>query len=138
VTTPLWCLLGFAMWTLAVVVVGIGTPRVSMVLAGKARPNEFRADVPHGSDLYRRTMRAHANCVENLPIFGAIVLTAAVAGADTLRMDRLAVAVLLARIAQTITHVSSGRSLVVNVRFGFFLVQIASFVAMVVEIGRRT
>jgi hypothetical protein len=44
-----WALLGFATWTLLLVILGIGLPRVSAVLFKKARANSFRADVPHGS-----------------------------------------------------------------------------------------
>lgn len=127
---PLLALLGFAAWTLLIVIVGVGGPRVSAVLAGKAKANAFPADQPHGSERYRRTMRAHANCVENLPIFGAVVLTAAVAGVASPLIDLLAMVYLGARVLQTLAHVSSGRPLVVNVRFAFFLAQVVCVVWM--------
>ena len=133
-TTPLLCLLAFALWTLSVVSIGIGYPRVSMVLKGQARPNAFPADQPHGDERYRRTMRAHANCVENLPVFGAVVLTAAVAGVDDVFMDRLAMVYLIARLGQTVTHIASGRSRAVNVRFSFFVTQITCAIAMGVHV----
>jgi hypothetical protein len=60
-----WALLGFVVWTLVLLVAGIGVPRVSAVLSGRARPNSFNPAVPHGSDAYQRRMRAHLNCVEN-------------------------------------------------------------------------
>ena len=44
-------------------------PLDSPLLAGPGEHVEWPADVPHGSDRYRRTMRAHLNCVENLPLF---------------------------------------------------------------------
>ncbi|MBX3268618.1 MAG: MAPEG family protein [Sandaracinaceae bacterium] len=127
---PLICLLLFAAHTLLVVVVGIGTPRVSRVLSGAARPGDFPADTPHGGERYRRTMRAHANCVENLPVFASVVLTGAVAGASSGTLDVLAMVYLGARVCQTIAHVASGRGLVVNIRFTFFLVQIVCVVWM--------
>jgi hypothetical protein len=37
--------------------------------------------------------------------------------------DTLAQVYLLARLGQTVVHLSSGRSMVVNVRFAFFLTQ---------------
>ena len=135
-TVPLWCLLGFTAWTLAIAVFGVAAVRVSKVLTGQARPNEFPADQPHGSPLYRRTMRAHANCVENLPVFAAVVLTAAVTGVDTPLLDALAVLYLGARVGQTVAHVSSGRNLVINVRFGFFVVQLVAVTAMGVLVAR--
>src|SRR5688500_4234378 len=76
VTPSLYSLLGFVVWTLLVVMGGIGLPRISAVLARRAPPKSFVEDVPHGSERYRRTMRAHANCVENLPVFAALVLMA--------------------------------------------------------------
>lgn len=123
-TVGLYCLLGFAAWTLLLVVVGIGRVRVTKVLVGEARANEFPADVPHGSDRYRRVMRAHANCVENLPVFGAVVLTAAFTGRHGGLFDTLPVVYLLARIAQSLTHIASGSVMAVNVRFTFFTVQL--------------
>jgi len=128
----LYSLLGFVVWTLLVVVVGIGGPRVSAVLAHRAAPKSFTPDVPHGSERYRRTMRAHANCVENLPIFAALVLLARVTSLESAVFEALAVAVLPARVAQTAVHVASGSNLAVLVRFWFFSVQLVCFAAMAV------
>ncbi|MGE0790943.1 MAG: MAPEG family protein [Sandaracinaceae bacterium] len=128
---PLLCLLGFVAWTVLVVVFGLGVTRVGAVLRGEAKPNAFPADVPHGTDRYRRTMRAHANCVENLPLFAAVVLTAAVTDVTSSTLDILAMVYLGARIAQTIAHIASGSSLVVNIRFSFFAVQLLALAAMI-------
>lgn len=123
-TTPLACLLGFAVWTVLLVLIGIGPYRVGNVLLGKARPGSFPAAVPHGPDWYQRLMRAHANCVENLPVFATVVLVAAVTGFHHPTFDTLAQVVLGARICQSIAHISSGRGRVINIRFGFFLTQL--------------
>lgn len=128
--TPLICLVFFALWTVGLVLLVLGPIRISKVLRGHAKPNEFPADVPHGDAFYRRVMRAHANCVENLPVFGAVVLTAAVAGYGSSLFSALAVAYVAARVGQTIAHLSSGRSLVINVRFAFFLTQVGCVVTM--------
>jgi uncharacterized MAPEG superfamily protein len=80
-------------------------------------------------------VRAHANCVENLPVFGAVVLTASVAGADSPTIDALAVLVMAARIAQTCVHVLfEVRDATVAVRFSFYLVQVAAMLWMAVRI----
>jgi len=121
-TVPLYCLLGYVAWTLIVVVCGIGGTRVGLILKGKAGPTSFPADTPHGSERYRRLMRAHANCVENLPLFAAVVLVAAVAGVTSGTIDALACVVLAARVGQTLAAI--------NVRFAFFLAQIISIVAI--------
>lgn len=135
VNTSLLALLGFALWTIGIVAVGVGPTRVLQVLAGKARPNDFKADVPHGTDTYRRVMRAHANCVENLPVFATLVLIAAVAGVRSPVLDTLSVVVLAARVGQTTAHISSGRNVAVNIRFGFFLVQLGCMAGMAAVVG---
>jgi uncharacterized MAPEG superfamily protein len=126
----LYSLLGFVVWTLLVVLVGIGFPRISAVLARRAAPKSFVADVPHGDDRYRRTMRAHANCVENLPLFAALVLIARAISLESVTFEVLAVAVLPARVAQTALHVASGSNKAVLVRFFFFSAQFVCFAAM--------
>lgn len=129
-TTPLGALLFFALWTLGLVLVGIGPYRVGMVLTGRARPNAFPSGTPHGPEWYQRVNRAHANCVENLPVFGAVVGVGHAVGLTGGTFGTLAVAVCAARVGQSVAHVSSGRSLAVNVRFAFFLIQVGLMIAM--------
>ncbi|GDX78280.1 hypothetical protein LBMAG42_00910 [Deltaproteobacteria bacterium] len=136
-TVPLYCLLFFAMWTLLVVFFGIGVFRVGNVLLGRAKPNSFPADTPHGPDWYRRVARAHANCVENLGPFGAVVLVGHLVGLTDGSFANLALAYVAARVAQTIAHIASGRSLVINIRFTFFITQLVCLGAMVVMILRH-
>lgn len=128
-TTPLWCLMGFVAWTL-LLLLSIGGVRVVQILGGKARPSAFPAGVPHGGERYWRLNRAHMNCLENLPLFAAVVLIGAVIGADAPALDRLAQVYLLARVGQSVTHVSSGSDSAVQVRFGFFSVQLVCLIAM--------
>lgn len=134
-TTPLWVLLAFAMWTLAVLLVGIGVRRWSLIFAGKAQLTDFPADSPHGSPAYRRAVRAHANCVENLPVYGAIALAAFAAQVNTPLLDELAIAFLAARIGQTLTHtLFPETNTTVMLRFLFFLAQIVCMIWMTSEI----
>jgi uncharacterized MAPEG superfamily protein len=134
-TIPLWCLLGFVVWTLVLLTL-VGVARVSQVVAGNAKPTDFPAGVPHGGDAYWRLNRAHLNCVENLPIFGSLVLIATVGGIRTAAVDTLALVILGARVGQSLAHLSSGGAVAVNVRFAFFLAQLACYVLLVVAIGR--
>jgi uncharacterized MAPEG superfamily protein len=79
-------------------------------------------------------MRAHANCVENLPVFAALVLlgsSRAVPG-DTFQL--VAFAVLPARVLQTVAHISSGRNRAVLARFVFFCAQLVCFAILAVEL----
>ncbi len=77
-------------------------------------------------------MRAHANCVENLPVFGAIVFGLYVGNVASAFVNALAVAVLVARIMQSLVHVCFVQTnTVASVRFGFFFVQIVSFLWLI-------
>jgi uncharacterized MAPEG superfamily protein len=105
-TIPQWALLGFAVWTLLVLFGTVGVYRWSRILKGQVRISESQADLPQGSDGYQRAMSPHMNCVENLPVFAAIVLCATATGADSRRLDVLAGAILVARICQTTVHLA--------------------------------
>jgi hypothetical protein len=75
----------------------------------------------------------HANCVENLPVFGAIVFGLYVGNVGSALVNALAVAVLAARIMQSLVHVCFVQTDIVTVmRFGFFFVQIISFLWLTV------
>jgi uncharacterized membrane protein YecN with MAPEG domain len=130
-TVPQWVLLAFAAWTLALLVCTVGVSRWSKVLSGRAKLTDFPADTPHGSPAYRRMMRAHANCVENLPLYTAVVVAATAISADTPRLDLLALTLMGARVLQTLTHVSFTETTVtVALRFVFFFAQVVSLVWM--------
>jgi len=129
VSPSLTCLLLFVAWTVALLL-SVGALRVWRVQTGVARPGDFPAGVPHGGGRYWRLNRAHLNCVEFLPLFAAVVLTGAVLGVDNDWVDRLAVAIVAARVGQSLTHVASGGGHAVLVRFTFFTVQVLSLIAM--------
>ncbi|MCO4746992.1 MAG: MAPEG family protein [Proteobacteria bacterium] len=128
-TTPLLCLLGFALWTVLLVST-VATWRTVQVLRGEIPSNGFKSGQEHGSERYWRLNRAHANTAENLPIFGAIVLAGAVADVQEPSLATLALVVLVARFFQTGVHVSSGSAMAVNVRFTFFVTQLICMVLM--------
>jgi uncharacterized MAPEG superfamily protein len=132
-TVPFWSLFGFIAWTL-LLLLSIGMARVVQVLQGHKRPSEFLSGVPHGGDRYWRLNRAHLNCLENLPLFAAVVLTAGIIGVDSPTLDRLSVVYLVARVCQSVTHISSGSDAAVNVRFGFFGVQLVCLVWMMLQV----
>ena len=136
-TIALWVLLAFAGWTVLTLLAGVGAVRWTLILSGHRRLNEFPADVPHGSARYRRAVRAHANCVENLPVYGAVAVTAALAGVHGGALDTLPPIYMTARVAQTITHVACAEtSRAVGVRFAFFLVQLVCVIAMGIAVAR--
>ncbi len=121
-TATATALLGFTAWTLILVVL-LGGLRVSLVLGGEKEANGFS---PGGDDLTgfgRRLTRAHANCYENLPLAGAVLLYA-VATNQTAITDGLAMAFLGARLAQSVIHMISTSRMAVRIRLLFFLIQV--------------
>jgi uncharacterized MAPEG superfamily protein len=128
VTIPAWMLLGFATWTLLLLLLTIGVYRWLRVLTGRAGIAEFRADQVEGQDWYKRAMRAHANCIENLPVFGAIVFALHVANITSDLVNLLAIVILVARVLQSVVHVCFNQTnTLVSIRFTFFFIQFVCF-----------
>jgi uncharacterized MAPEG superfamily protein len=131
-TVPVWALLGFATWTVLLLLGTIGVYRWTRILTGAVPIRDFRADQVEGADWYRRAMRAHANCIENLPVFGAIVFALYVGNVASALVSALTVAILVARILQSLVHVCFVQTnAVASVRFAFFAVQITGFLWLV-------
>src|SRR5205814_9211633 len=86
---PELMLLGFAAWTLALLVTTVGAYRLSRVFRGRAGMGAFPADRVEGQDWYKRSMRAHANCVENLPVFAVLVYAVRASGIVAPAVDPL-------------------------------------------------
>ena len=130
---PLWMLLGFAMWTAGVLVFAIGTYRFSRIFTGRAGMASFPADGREGAGWYQRAMRAHANCIENLPLFTAVVFALYAAGVASPAADALSATALGARVVQSLVHISTVQTdAVVTVRFTFFFIQLLCFVGIAV------
>jgi len=127
-TVPLVCLLALVVWTIALVAALTIARLRRLARGGSVR--DF--GVPDDRRLVWRLFRAHANCVENLPLFAAVVLVAAVAGRNGPLLNFLAVAYLSARVAQSLSHVAPGSGLRFNVRFGFFAAQLACLTAFII------
>lgn len=137
-TIPLWMLLGFATWTLLLLLATVGVYRWTRILTGRVAIRDFHGDRVEGDDWYRRSMRAHANCVENLPVFGAIVFALYASGVSGGLVNALATGILAARVVQSLIHVCLVQTnAVVSLRFSFFLIQILSFFALIILIVRH-
>ena len=127
-TLPVWMLLGFAAWTALLLLFTVGIYRWSRIFTGRVAIRNFPADAAGGEDWYRRATRAHANCIENLPVFGAIVFALQVGNVTGQLVDVLAVIILVARILQSLVHVCFVHSnSVASWRFAFFFVQFICF-----------
>lgn len=131
-TIPLWMLLGFATWTLLLLMATVGVYRWTRIILWNTPVASFRSDRLEGADWYQRGTRAHANCVENLPVFAAIVFVINTIGLRGSTVDALCVVVLVARICQSMTHLSHPQTdAFVAVRFSFFSVQLACFLTLI-------
>jgi uncharacterized MAPEG superfamily protein len=74
-TNTAFALIGFIAWTLALVVL-MEIIRTYLVLAGKIPANGFTPENDNLSPFMQRLARAHANCIEGLPVFGGLLAVA--------------------------------------------------------------
>jgi uncharacterized MAPEG superfamily protein len=129
-TIPIWVLLAFAGWTLLLLITNVGVYRWTGILTRRYQIGELQYYNLEGhKDWYKRSIRAHANCIENLPVYGAIVLALVATGLDAPILDTLAIILICARVVQSLIHVSFKQTnIATSFRFAFFLIQ---FVCMV-------
>lgn len=114
-------LAGFISWSL-LLLVWMEVMRAKLVLTGAVPANEFRPDNANLSPFMQRLARAHANCIEGLPIFGGLMLVAVVAEKSSIT-DPLAYLLFGARIVQSAIHLASVSASAVTLRFTAFAVQ---------------
>lgn len=126
-------LVGYAGWTL-LLALAIVMFRTVLTLKKERRANEFAPSGDDVSPFSGRLCRAHANCYENLPIFAALILLALVTGNAAIT-DPLARWVLVARVSQSLVHLSSTSEIAVSLRAGLFLVQLGVEAYWVVQLG---
>jgi uncharacterized MAPEG superfamily protein len=121
-TPTLLALTGFLAWTLLLLLL-MEAQRVRLVATKAVAPNGFVPDNANLSPFMQRLARAHANCVESLPLLGGLMLVAVVAGRSAVT-DPLAWVLLGARIVQSSAHLASLSVAAVNLRFAAFAVQL--------------
>ena len=120
-TPTLTAFTGFIAWSLFLLVL-MEAIRSKLVLTGAVPANGFRPDNSNLSPFMQRLARAHANCVEGLPLIGGLMLVAVLAGKSEVT-DPLAFTFLGARILQSVLHLSSLSPAAVTLRFTAFAVQ---------------
>lgn len=114
-------LTGFIAWALTLLVV-MESIRSKMVLCKEVAPNGFVPDNANLSPFMQRLARAHANCIEGIPLFGGLMVVAMATG-QTAVTDPLAYTFLAARIIQSSIHLASLSPVAVTLRFSAFAVQ---------------
>jgi uncharacterized MAPEG superfamily protein len=131
-SASLTALLGFAAWAVLLIFV-VFLYRTAVVFAGRKAANAWqRAERPPADEpaIITRIGHAHLNTVENLPIFAAIVAAAAAAGKLPVT-DTVALWVVYARIAQSVTHLIGTTHWLVVIRANFFAVQLLLYAYMI-------
>ena len=113
----------FISWALLLLVL-MEVLRSYLVVGGRVRSNEFNPENSNLSPFMQRLARAHANCLEGLPIFGGLLVVALLTGRTEVT-DPLAPWLLGARVVKSSIHLASLSVIAVNARFTAFAVQIA-------------
>lgn len=121
-STTALALTGFIAWTLLLLVL-MEAIRSKLVLTGAVAANGFSPDNAGLSPFMQRLARAHANCLEGLPIFGGLMLVALATGRAAIT-DPLAWALLAARVLQSCIHLASLSPTAVTLRFTAFAAQL--------------
>jgi hypothetical protein len=116
-------LVGLTLWTLILLIL-MEALRTRYVVTKAVAANQFRPDNANLSLFMQRLARAHANCVESVPIFGILLIAALLTNRAGIT-NVLAPWLLAARVIQSCVHLASLSVAAVNVRFVAFAVQIA-------------
>lgn len=124
-------LVWFTAWTLLLVVIVL-LYRTSLVFTGKSPANAWPRGSANSGDpgFVVRAGHAHQNCLETLPVFGAIVAAAYFMQKMPV-VDGLSVWVVYARLAQSVTHLIGVSHWLVMLRATFFTVQLLLFIYMI-------
>ena len=125
--TALLLLIG---WTM-LLALSYATYRIPQIfLAGKPASHWERTQPVDDPPVLVRAKGAHLNTLENIPLFAALVLVAAVTGQSPV-VDALAGYFLAARLAQSVAHILGTSLPLVMLRATFFLAQIGMMFYMV-------
>jgi uncharacterized MAPEG superfamily protein len=127
---PLLHLTLFAGWAILLLVL-IELVRSWLMSAHNYPVTGFPAGERHGPDAYWRLYRAQANCLEFLPIYGAVIVAMALSGNDIPPLFKLASFVIVcARPLQSLVHVLSTKAPAIRLRASLFLIQLAALTTM--------
>lgn len=128
--TAMTALLLFVVWTLVLMFAYVGY-RVALVLAGKKLANAWTRGQPNDDPPFvLRASHAHMNCVENLPVYAAIVLAAYALGKNPV-VDAVAVYFIGLRVAQSVVHLIGISPRLVFVRANLFTLQLLLYFYMI-------
>lgn len=113
----------YVVW-MQVLTLAYAFPRVPMAMLGDRKFADWeRTEVNRDPPFMVRAKGAHLNCVENFPLFAAVVVIAALMDKSAV-VDGLAIFILVARMGQSVSHVISTAPAFVLLRATFFLAQV--------------
>lgn len=124
-TIPLWGLVIFILWTIAVVALLI-TVRIRHLAAGGS-PKDF--GTPNDESLLWRLLRVQSNLVENLPLYLGVVFLLTVRGASGLAIDVLVGVYTTFRILHSIVHIAGANP---NLRVFSLIVQFSCLISLII------
>jgi len=116
-------LLGYITWIL-VLLIWLAVYRTMLVAKKEQAVNDFKSDGSNSPAFGERLARAQGNCVESFAFIGGLMFLALAINLAEIT-NGLALLLLAARLGQSITHLLSTSVLAVQVRFVFFLIQVA-------------
>ncbi|MCC3406605.1 MAG: MAPEG family protein [Microcoleus sp. PH2017_10_PVI_O_A] len=101
-TFPLWGLVIFILWTIAIVIALIAV-RIRHLSAGGS-PKDF--GTPNDESLLWRLFRVQSNLIENLPLYLGVVFLLTVRGVSGTAVDSLIVAYIVFRLVHSMIHIA--------------------------------
>jgi uncharacterized MAPEG superfamily protein len=101
-TFPLWGLVIFIVWTIAVVVLLLVVRIRHLSTGGSVK--DF--GTPNDESLLWRLYRVQANLVENLPLYLGVVFLLTVRGVSGAVVDSLVVAYIIFRLVHSLIHIA--------------------------------
>ena len=120
----------YVVWAIVLVLLYAG-PRIPMAAFTERRMDGWeRNKSPVDAPFFVRAKGAHLNCLENFPLFAAVVCVGALMGKSAM-IDAVAAYVLYLRIAQGVTHLIGNNSQMVLIRASFFTAQILLILYMI-------
>ena len=124
--TAITALLLFTAWTLVLMLIYVGY-RVALTLAMKKPANSWGRGQPNDDPPFiTRAHHAHLNCLENLPVFAAIVVAAFMLNKLPV-VDQVAAFVIYARLAQSTVHLIGVNHWLVFIRANLLVIQAGLF-----------
>ncbi|MBD2504475.1 MAPEG family protein [Anabaena azotica FACHB-119] len=101
-TVPLWGLVIFIVWTIAVVVLLLAV-RIRHLSTGGS-PKDF--GIQNDESLLWRLYRVQANLVENLPLYIGVLFLLTVRGVSGTVVDSLVVVYIIFRLVHSLIHIA--------------------------------